>query len=240
MRQPIFYLAALIVLSYSMSSCGGDDNNIDEPVNSNENRYPSELVGTWFYHSGDPSSLFVDFEGNDILNITYTLTSNGNLQESFVYYSGDYSGKSTSTLGNWYVENKKLIITDWNANMIHNGLSYKFNNDNSLTITINGKSSLFYRQEDIEKIYKDLIIGTWNNNALGGGKTRITFNRDGSGHQQSTYINGFYYGSTHFSWSCNGNELTIKNDDAPQSNTTKINYVNKKSFSWGTSYFTKE
>lgn len=242
MKKISLFLLLSVIISCVLVSCGNDDNNtvIDEPTNNKEDSYPKELVGTWVYYSGNPNSLYVDFNGSDILNITFTLTSNGNLSESFVFYSPDYERKTTSTIGNWYVENKKLIVTDWYGNKVSNDLSYKFENDNSLVLTINGNSAVFYKQEVIETFYSNLIIGTWNNNRPGGGKTRISFNSNGKGSRESTYIDGRYYSRALFTWSCSGNELIIKDQETDITTKEKLIYLNKRSYSSGTFCYTKE
>ena len=242
MKKNILYLLTFVLLSFSLPSCGDDNNNIviDEPEGTESNRYPVELVGTWCYYSGNPNSLFVDFNEKDILNMTYTLTSNGNLSETFVFYSPDNEGKKTSTIGNWSVENKTLMISDWNGNKINGDLSYSLNNDNSLTLTINGTSAIYYKQEDIVKLYPKLIIGAWNNNWPANGKIRYSFNSDGTAVRQSNYINGFFCGRSSFTWSINGNELITQNEGVSEQGKSTINYLNKRSLSWGTLYLIKE
>ncbi len=241
MKKYIYFLLA--VFCVTMVSCGDDNNTNDEPIqpdNTEDNKFPTELVGVWCYYSGSPNSLFVEFNEEDILNMTYTFTSNGNLNETFVYYSPDYEGKKTSTIGNWSVENKKLSIYDWNGNKFNGDVSYKINDDNSMTLTINGNSAIYYKQEDIVKYYSKLILGGWNNNWPANGKIRYTFSSDGTAERQSNYINGFFYGSSSFTWSISGNELITQNEGVSEQGISTINYLNKRSLSWGTLYLIKE
>ena len=69
------YLKLLsLIFIFVLLSCGGDDKN---PVNDEPNKpdpvqpatkYPTELVGTWEFYSGNPVAILSSIEENDILN----------------------------------------------------------------------------------------------------------------------------------------------------------------------------
>lgn len=232
---------AILLMALCLSSCGSDDNNsvIDEPDKPDPvqptNKYPAELVGTWQLYSGNPVAVLSSIEENDILNQTFIFVDNGNLNEAIVYPDANKHGKTTSAYGNWLVENKVLKLTDWQGNAIGGNCSYKINADSSLTLTISGKSAIYYKQEDIKKKYQDLIIGRWNNMREGASKTRMSFYSTGRGESQSTYINGFYFGGEPFSWSYSDNVIIADYDNIAQPtghHEYVINYLNKKSVSW--------
>ena len=222
-------------------SCGGDDNNsvIAEPDQPDPvqpaNHYPTELVGTWQFYSGNPVAVLSSIEENDILNHTFIFVANGNLNETIVHPDANKQGKTTSANGNWMVENKQLKLTDWQGNVINGSFSYKINADNSLTLTISGKSAVYYKQEDIKLKYLDLIVGSWNNMRDGGARTRMIFNNNGRGASLSNYYNGAFYGREDFSWSYNDNVITVDYDHITYPtghHEYVINYLNKKSVSW--------
>lgn len=218
----------------ALLSCNGDDNNNPEPIQP-KSKNPKELVGTWQFYSGNPVSIFSNYEESQILNQTLVFVANGNMNESIEHPNSNLQGESNSINGNWFVENNQLKLTDWQGNEIDRNCSYKIYADSSLTLTINGKASVFYKHDEIKKKYPDLIIGRWDNMRKDSGRTRITFNRDGKGSVQTTYIEGAFYGYGSFSWSYNNNIITTIHDNVASSIATReylINYLNKKSISW--------
>lgn len=236
------YLKLLsLIFIFVLLSCGGDDNN---PVNDEPDKpdpvqpatkYPTELVGTWEFYSGNPVAVLSSIEENDILNQTFIFVANGNLNEAIVHPDANKQGKTISANGNWMVENNQLKLTDWQGNTINGSFSFKINADSSLTLTVSGKSAVYYKQEDIKSKYPDLIIGSWNNMRDGSARTRMSFFNTGRGYSQSIYINGFYYGGEHFSWSINDKIISVDYDNISQPTGHHeyiINYLNKKSVSW--------
>ena len=226
---------------FVLLSCGGDGNNtvIDEPNQPDPvlppNKYPTELVGTWQFYSGNPVAVLSSIEESHILNQTFIFVANGNMNEAIVYPDNNQEGNTTSANGNWLVENSQLKLTDWQGNAIGGNYSYKINADSSLTLTIKGKSAVYYKQEDIKKKYPDLIVGSWNNMREGSARTRMSFYDTGRGYLQSYYINGFYYGGEPFSWYYEDNVITAKYDNIAGptgQHKYSINYLNKKSISW--------
>lgn len=233
-------LLSLIFLM-ALFSCGGDDNNpvIDEPDNPDPvqpaNKYPTELVGTWQFYSGNPVAVLTSIEENNILNQTLIFVANGNMNEAIVHPKGDYQGEIVSANGNWLVDNQQLTITDWQGHTVVGNCYYKIYADSSLTLTIGGKSAVYYKQESIKKKYPDLIVSRWNSLRQDNGRERMTFNRDYSGIYETNYYNGFYNGRGIFTWSYNDNVITAKYKDRATSIATEeyaINYLNKKSISW--------
>ena len=170
-----------LLFMLALFSCGGDDNNsvINEPEKPDPvqpgSKYPTELVGTWQFYSGNPVAVLSSIEENDILNHTFIFVDNGNMNEAVVYRDDNRFGKTTSAYGNWLIENKQLKLTDWQGNAIGGNCSYKINADSSLTLTIAGKSAVYYKQDEIKKKYPDLIIGRWNNMREGASKARMSF-----------------------------------------------------------------
>lgn len=237
MKSFLYTFAAFILVL--LSSCGGDNKNnaIDEPdIPEQENKFPTELVGTWMYYSGTSGSIFFDYDEKDLLNISLTFVGNGNILESVYYFNSSRKGDYNEVKGNWFIENQKLIITNWDGERRPDDFSYKINNDNSLTITINGNSSKFYKKEDIIKLYPSLITDSWDNGRTDSGRERITFRGDGSGYEQSLYWEGrvFMSGST-FDWSYADETITAVYDNVATSIATKnykIRYLNTKSLSW--------
>ena len=230
-----------LLFMLALFSCGSDDNNsvITEPEKPNpvqpESKYPTELVGTWQFYSGNPVAVLSSIEENDILNHTFIFVDNGNMNEAVVYRDDNRFGKTTSAYGNWLVENKQLKLTDWQGNAIGGNCSYKINADSSLTLTIAGKSAIYYKQDEIKKKYPDLIIGRWNNMRDGASKARMSFYSTGRGESQSIYMNGFYHGGEPFSWSYSDNVIIADYDNIAQPtghHEYVINYLNKKSVSW--------
>lgn len=230
-----------LIFVFVLLSCGGDDNNpiIDEPDKPDPvqpaNKYPTELVGTWQFYSGNPVAVLSNIEENDILNQTFIFVANGNLNEAIVHPDANQQGMTTSANGNWMVENKQLKLTDWQGNAISGSYLFKINADSSLTLTISSKSAVYYKQEDIMSKYPDLIVGSWNNMRDGSARARMSFYNTGRGYSQSTYINGFYYGGEPFSWSINDNVISVDYDNISKPtghHEYVINYLNKKSISW--------
>ena len=230
-----------LIFVFAFFSCGRDDSSslIDEPDRPDSfqpaNKYPTELVGTWEFYSGNPVSVLSSIEENDILNHTFIFVANGNMNEVIVYPDINKYGKSTSANGNWFVENKQLKFTDWQGNAINANCSYKINADSSLTLTIGGKTAVYYKQNEIKNKYPDLIVGSWNNMRDGASKARMSFYNTGRGYSQSTYINGFYYGGEPFSWSYSDNVISVDYDNISKPtghHEYVINYLNKKSISW--------
>lgn len=233
----------LVSLIYMLMllSCGGDNNNpiIDEPDKPDPvqpaNKYPTELVGTWEFYSGNPVAVLSSIEENDILNHTFIFVANGNMNEAIVHLGRNEQGETVSANGNWLVENKQLIITDWQGSIIVENCSYKIDADSSLTLTIGGKSAIYYRQHEIKKKYPDLIDGSWNNMRAGSARARMSFYDTGRGYSQSYYINGFYYGGEPFSWSYSDGVIYVDYDNISKPtghHEYVINYLNKKSISW--------
>lgn len=224
------YLKYLLVLCMiALLSCGGNDNNEPDSLQP-ANKFPNEIVGTWELYSGDPVPILSRIEENDILNQTFIFVANGNINESIAHH-----GKYTSANGNWFVENKQLKFTDWHGNEIGTDCSYKINADSSLTLTISGKSAIYFKQDDIKVKYHDLLVGSWNNGAQGAGRVRMTFNKNGRGYSQSTYINDIYYAGEPFSWSYNNKVITVDYDNVAKPiglHEYVINFLNKKSISW--------
>ncbi len=215
-------------------SCGRDGEEPD-PVQP-ENKYPAELVGTWEFYSGNPVAILSSVEEDNILNHTFTFVANGNMSEAIVYADINKQGKTTSVNGNWYVEHKQIQFTDWQGNAISNNFSYKINADFSLTLTIGEKSAVYYKQDDIKMKYPSLIVGSWNNMRNDGGRRKMIFSSNGRGTSRSTYIEGIFYGSEDFSWSYNDNVITVDYDHITYPtghHEYVINYLNKKSISWG-------
>lgn len=232
-------LSSLIFI-FVLLSCGSDNNTvIDEPDKPEPvqpvNKYPTELVGTWQFYSGNPVGILSSIEEKDILNQTFIFVANGNMNEAIVHPNTNYQGETSSANGNWFVENKQLKLTDWQGNAISSNCSYKINADSSLTLTISGKSAVYYKQEDIKKKYSDLIIGSWNNMRDGSARERMSFYNTGRGYSQSYFINGFYYGGEPFSWTYNDNVITVIYDNIAGSmghHEYVLNYLNNNSISW--------
>ncbi len=231
----------LFSLMMMLVACGSDDNKsvIDEPDKPDpvqpENKYPTELVGTWEFYSGNPVAVLSSIEENDILNHTFIFVANGNLNEAIVYPDANKQGKTISAYGNWFVENKQLKLTDWQGNAIDGNNSYKLNADSSLTLTIGGKSALYYKHDEIKKKYPELIIGSWNNMRESAGRAKMIFSNNGRGAFLATYIDGTFYGRDDFSWSYNDNVITADYDHITYPSGHHeyvINYLNTKSISW--------
>lgn len=224
---------AIILMALFFSSCGSDSNEPDST--QPENKYPTELVGTWQFYSGNPVSVFSSIDENDILNQSFIFVANGNMNETIVRPNGNCQGESTSANGNWFVENKQLKITDWQGNAISGNCSYKINADGSLNLTIGGKSAVYYKQDEIKKYYSGLIVSTWNSLRQDGGRTRMIFSSNGKGAFLSTYIDGAFYGRGDFTWSYSDNVITAVYENRASSFATEeyvLNYLNKKSISW--------
>ena len=231
----------LFSLMMMLVACGSDDNKsvIDEPDKPDpvqpENKYPTELVGTWEFYSGNPVAVLSSIEENDILNHTFIFVANGNLNEAIVYPDANKHGKTVSANGNWLVENKQLKFTDWQGNAIGGNNSYKINADSSLTLTIDGKSALYYKQNEIKKKYPELIVGSWNNMSEGAGRSRMSFYNTGRGQSQTYYINGMFMGGEPFSWSYSDNVISVDYDNISKPtghHEYVVNYINTKSISW--------
>ena len=229
------------VFVVTLLSCGSDGNNsvVDEPDTPDPaqpaNKFPTELVGTWQFYSGNPVAILSSVEESDILNQTFIFVANGNMNESIVYPDANKFGKTTSANGNWMVENKQLRLTDWQGNALNGSFSYKINADSSLTLINGDKSAVYYKQEEIKKKYPDLIVGSWNNMRDGSSKTRMSFYDTGKGYSQSEYINGFYYGGEPFSWSYSDNIISADYDNISKPtghHEYVLIYLNKKSVSW--------
>lgn len=218
-------------LLLALLSCNGDDN--DNPAQPNS-KNPIELVGTWQLYSGDPVAMFSNLEDSQILNQTLIFVVNGNMNESIV--KRDHPSEKSSVNGNWFVENKQFKLTDWQGNEINKAFNYKIGADSSLTLTINGKSAVYYKQEEIKNKYPDLIVSRWNNLAtFDAGKERMTFSSDGTGCFETYYKNGFYNGRGNFTWSYANNVITAVYKDVATSIATEeytINYLNQISISW--------
>lgn len=248
MMKKVLIIFSLMML---LVACGGDNNNpvIDEPDSVEPaNKYPTELVGTWEFYSGNPVAVLSSIEENDILNHTFIFVANGNMNEAIVHPDRNKHGETISANGNWFVENKQLKLTDWLGNAIGGNCSYKINADNSLTLTIGGKSAVYYKHEEIRKKYPDLIVSRWNSlRQDDAGKERMTFNSDSTGCYETYYHNGFFNGQGDFTWSYNENIITARYRNVASSIATEeyvINYLNKKSISWtfknDTVYYTRE
>ena len=181
----LIFLSLLFVVA--LFSCGNDDNNTvnGEPDTPDSvqpaNKYPSELVGTWQFYSGDPEAILSSIKDSDILNHSFIFVANGNLNESIVYSDANKQGKTISANGNWMVENKSLRLTDWQGNPLNGSFSYKINADSSLTLINGSNSAVYYKQDDIKKKYPDLIVGSWNNMRDGASKARMSFYNTGRG-----------------------------------------------------------
>lgn len=224
---------AIILMALIFSSCGSDSNEPDSA--QPENKYPTELVGTWHFYSGNPVSVLSSIDENDILNQSFIFVANGNMSEAIVRPNGNGQGESTTANGNWFVENKQLKFTDWQGNTIGGNCSYKINADGSLNLTIGGKSAVYYKQDEIKKYYSGLIVSTWNSLRQDGGRTRMIFSSDGKGAFLSTYIDGAFYGRGDFTWSYSDNVITAVYENRASSFATEeyvLNYLNKKSISW--------
>ena len=228
----LFFILALL-------SCGSDDDN---PVNNEpdkpdpvqpSNKYPNELVGTWQFYSGNPVAVLSSIDENDILNQTFIFVANGNMKENIVHPNRNNQGMISSANGNWMVENKQLKLTDWQGNAISGNYSYKINADSSLSINFNGKTAIYYRQEDVKRNYPDLIVSCrWVTISK---YSRMTFYTNGRGCFETYYKNGFYNGVANFTWSYNDNIIKAIYEDRASSIATEeyvINYLNKKSISW--------
>lgn len=243
----IFSLMMLLV------ACNSDDNNpmINEPDKPDPvqpaNKYPNELVGVWEFYSGNPVAVLSTINENDILNHTFIFVANGNMNEAIVHPDRNKQGETISAYGNWLVENKQLKLTDWQGNVIGGNCSYKINADSSLTLTIGGKSAVYYKQNDIKKKYLDLIVNRWNSLRQDDGRERMTFYSNNTGCFETYYKNGFYNGRGDFTWSYNNNVITAIYKDRASSIATEeyvINYLNMKSISWtfknNTVHYTRE
>lgn len=249
MKSVLYLFTALSFLL--LSSCSGDNKNavIDEPdVTEQDNKFPSELVGTWIYYTGTSGSIFFDYDEKDLLNISLTFVENGNLLESVYYFNSSRIVDYNEVKGNWFIENQKLIITNWDGERRPDNFSYQINNDKSITITINGNSSVFYKKEDIIKLYPSLMIDSWDNGRTDSSRERITFRSDGSGYGQSLYWEGrVFMSGTTFNWSYADETITVVYNNVASSFATKnyrIKFLNKKSLSWtignGSSYWLRD
>lgn len=224
---------AIVLMALFLSSCGSDVNEPDST--QHENKYPTELVGTWQFYSGNPVAVLSNIDENNILNQTFIFVANGNMNESIVRPNGNGQGETTSANGNWFVENKQLKLTDWQGNAIGRNYSYKINADGSLNLAIDGKSAVYYKQDEIQKYYSGLIVSTWNSLRQDGGRTRMIFSSNGKGAFLSTYIDGAFYGRGDFTWSYSDNVITAVYENRASSFATEeyvLNYLNKKSISW--------
>ena len=113
--------------------------------------------------------------------------------------------------------------------------SYRINADSSLTLTIDGKSALYYKQNEIKKKYPELIVGSWNNMSEGAGRRRMSFYNTGRGQSQTYYINGMFMGGEPFSWSYSDNVISVDYDNISKPtghHEYVVNYINTKSISW--------
>lgn len=236
MRKVLILFSLMMVLV----ACGNDDNNTvidepDKPESVQHDKYPTELVGTWEFYSGNPVGVLSSIEENDILNHTFIFVANGNLNEAIVYPDDNQQGKTISVYGNWFVEGKQLKLTDWQGNAIGANCSYKINADSSMTLSFDDRSAVYYRQEEIRKKYPELIVGSWNNMRDGAARTRMSFYDSGRGQSQSYYMNGMFMGGDSFSWSYSDNVISVDYDNISQPtghHEYVINYLNTKSISW--------
>ena len=226
-----------LILILVLLSCGDDNNkeSVEPDPAIPTNKFPAELVGTWQFYSGNPVAVLSSVEENDILNQTFIFVANGNMNEAIVRPDRNKQGETISANGNWFVENKQLKLTDWQGNMVGGNVAYKINSDSSLTLTISGKSAVYFKQDEIKKKYPSLIVSTWNSLRQDGGRTRMIFSSNGKGAFLTTYIDGAFYGRGDFTWSYSDNVITAIYENRASSFATEeyvLNYLNKKSISW--------
>lgn len=223
-RQLVMKTNIVLVALFSsliLFSCGRDGKNNEEPKQEGTS-YPSELCGTWIYYSGAPKSILSDIDSTLIFNHVLTLTSNGNFSESVSTID-----ESAPLYGNWKVNNKSLVITDWNGNVINSGLSYSIGSDSILSLTSDGKSAFYYRPSILQSMYPSIIFGTWEIYKV----SQLVFNRNGTGVSYSNYHDGFYLGREYTTWSIAADSLRIRYIDWAESAGLfeyKIDYLNTK------------
>lgn len=222
------FLLIVFIISLSFISCNKDKNNndsvIDEPKQE-EIIHPNELIGTWIYYSGTPKSVLSDVDSSLILNHVLTLNSNGNFTESIIAKSGINEG--SLLYGNWKVNNKTFVFTDWNGNIINNDISYSISKDSVLNLTCGNKSAIYYHPSNLQNMYPTLIIGSWEIYKA----FKIVMLSDGTGAVYSNYYDGFYRGREYTTWSLNEDSLLIKYKDwaGPAAlNEYTIDFLNTK------------
>lgn len=221
------YLFILYFFSLLLLSCGNNDSETDEPIQKTD--HPKELVGTWIYYSGTPKSILSDVESGNILNHELALTANGNFSESITAESDNNKDSASPRSGNWKVNNKTLKFTDWYGNPINADISFSLGPDSILVLTCVDNIAYYYKPDDIQKHYSQLIIGTWETYRI-----KIVVSGDGTGAVYN-YYSDYVYGSEKMTWKIEKDSLTINYTDwaYPTSlHKYRINYLNTKHLSW--------
>ena len=159
-------LCLLLIILFA--SCNDDDNPIiDSNSEISEESFPfdsSELIGSWHYFDGDITRIIGDSQKDSLIIdqiLSFNSARNFTENESF-YLPGYYiEYEDTTALGNYILNDKKIIIQDWEGTKTNKEITIKFLKQDSLVISIDNHICIYRKiGTEFTHLQKE-ILGYW-------------------------------------------------------------------------------
>lgn len=252
MKRLIYLVGITLSLTIMYSSCSKNDEEgiekVDEIVNEKENEEVKEeakddenkeidkqlsikIAGTWSYYSGDLTTGILISPENYVYSQELSFISNGNLSE--VVYT-DFADEKQ--YGNWKIENKKIILNNWNGEYLKDSATINDLSETELSITYQNKKMIYKR---LEWLYDSLnfcneILGFWKTMEIKFPRYTYTFESDGTvGCHDYVWENLGGYGVFPWSYNPKSRELTTAQPrGGSEIATSKVEYINKYYLRW--------
>lgn len=248
MKRFIYIVGITLSLTIMYSSCSKnneegtqkveepDNEIVNEEVNKDANKETDQLLstkiaGTWSYYSGDLTTGILITPTNYVYSQELSFISNGNLSE--VVYT-DFADEHQN--GNWKIENKKIIINNWNGEYLKDSATINDLSETELSITYQSKNMIFKRSE---WLYDSLnfcneILGFWKTMEINFPRHTYMFESDGTvGHHDYVWENIGGYGVHPWSYNPKTRELTTSQPTTGSEITTsKVEFINKYYLRW--------